>query len=85
MVRERQQLAMTNVSRKQAGLCADVQLALTQLAVLLPLHPPLPSPTLYSNDELDLIMSWSHSTARRVWWVGVSKVLTWKVNQKQKH
>lgn len=38
----RRQLAVTNVSRKHAVPCADVQLALGQLVVLL--HPP-PPPT----------------------------------------
>lgn len=51
----RRQLAVTNVSRKHAVPCADVQLALGQLVVLLhpPHHLPLNLPTKYKNDELD--------------------------------
>lgn len=52
MERGTRQLAVTSVSRKHAVLCADVKLALGQLAVLLPpCHQPqtLPSHIIMMN------------------------------------
>lgn len=69
MERGTRQLAVTNVSRKQAVLCADVKLALGQLAVLLPPHQPQTSPPriIMMNwiSLSPLLCSRSHSKARK--------------------
>lgn len=58
MERGMRQLAVTNVSRKQAMLGADVQLAPGQRVVSLPpTTGPWPPEIAYNNKELDLIIS----------------------------
>lgn len=74
MERGTRQLAVTNVSRKQPVLCADVQLALGQLVVLL---PPVPQPSIITMNWISLspsLNSWSHGKARRAWWVSVRNI-----------